>query len=69
MVTRAVRIRRNKEEAEVVADRGEDVIAKREERVVIATGEAAAEEFFENAEAAEGEKEPDGEKPAAPSAS
>jgi large subunit ribosomal protein L9 len=67
-VTITINVARSAEEAERIA-RGEDVIAKREERVVIATGEAAAEEFFENAEAAEGEKEPDGEKPAAPSAS
>jgi large subunit ribosomal protein L9 len=67
-VTITINVARSAEEAERIA-RGEDVIAKREERVVIATGEAAAEEFFENAEAAEGEKEPDGEKSAAPSAS
>jgi large subunit ribosomal protein L9 len=63
-----INVARSAEEAERIA-RGEDVIAKREERVVIATGEAAAEEFFENPEAAEGEKEAGGEKPAAPSAS
>jgi large subunit ribosomal protein L9 len=63
-----INVARSAEEAERIA-RGEDVIAKREERIVIATGEAAAEEFFENPEAAEGEKEADGEKPAAPSAS
>ena len=68
-VTITINVARSAEEAERIA-RGEDVIAKREERVVIATGEAAAEEFFENPEAAAGEKEADGEKPAAaPSAS
>jgi large subunit ribosomal protein L9 len=63
-VTITVNVARSAEEAERIA-RGEDVIAKREERVVIATGEAAAEEFFENPEATAGEKETDGEKPAA----
>ena len=68
-VTITVNVARSAEEAERIA-RGEDVIAKREERVVIATGEAAAEEFFESPEAIAGEKETDGEKPvAAPSAS
>ena len=68
-VTITINVARSAEEAERIA-RGEDVIAKREERVVIATGEAAAEEFFENPEAVAGEKETDGEKPAAaPSAS
>jgi len=67
-VTITINVARSAEEAERIA-RGEDVIAKREERVVIATGEAAAEEFFENDEAAEGDKESDGEKPGAPSAS
>ena len=59
-----VNVARSAEEAERIA-RGEDVIAKREERVVIATGEAAAEEFFESPEATADEKETDGEKPAA----
>jgi len=63
-----INVARSAEEAGRIA-RGEDVIAKREERVVIATGEAAAEEFFENPEAVASEKETDGEKPAAPSAS
>ena len=65
-VTITVNVARSAEEAERIA-RGEDVIARREERVAIATGEAAAEEFFENAEAAAAEKEGDGEKPSAPS--
>ena len=64
-----INVARSAEEAGRIA-RGEDVIAKREERVVIATGEAAAEEFFENPEAVAGEKKADDEKPAAaPSAS
>jgi large subunit ribosomal protein L9 len=68
-VTITVNVARSAEEAERIA-RGEDVIAKREERVVIATGEAAAEEFFENPETAAGEKETGGERPpSAPSPS
>jgi large subunit ribosomal protein L9 len=62
-VTITVNVARSAEEAGRIA-RGEDVIAKREERVVIATGEAAAEEFFESPEAIAGEKEAGGEKPA-----
>jgi large subunit ribosomal protein L9 len=66
-VSITVNVARSAEEAERLA-RGEDVIAKREERVVIATGEAAAEEFFENPEAIADEKETDGGTPPAPGA-
>jgi large subunit ribosomal protein L9 len=50
-VTITINVARSAEEAERIA-RGEDVIARREERVVIETGEPAVEEFFENPEAA-----------------
>jgi len=53
-VTITINVARSAEEAERIA-RGEDVIARREERVVIATGEAAADEFFEPQEGAENE--------------
>ena len=55
-VTITINVARSADEAERIA-RGEDVIAKREERVVIETGEPAAEEFFENPEAVAGDKE------------
>jgi large subunit ribosomal protein L9 len=47
-MTITINVARSAEEAERIA-RGEDVVARREERVVIATGEAAADadEFFE----------------------
>jgi large subunit ribosomal protein L9 len=64
-VTITINVARSADEAERIA-RGEDVIAKREERVVIETGEPAAEEFFENPEDAAGDKEAaEKEKPAA----
>jgi large subunit ribosomal protein L9 len=64
-VTITVNVARSADEAERIA-RGEDVIAKREERLVIETGEPAAEEFFENPEDAAGDKETaEEEKPAA----
>jgi large subunit ribosomal protein L9 len=64
-VTITINVARSADEAERIA-RGEDVIARREERVVIETGEPAAEEFFEDPEAVAGEKEPaEEEKPAA----
>ena len=62
-VTITINVARSADEAERIA-RGEDVIARREERLVIETGEPAAEEFFENPEA--GDKETaEEEKPAA----
>jgi large subunit ribosomal protein L9 len=64
-VTITINVARSADEAERIA-RGEDVIARREERVVIETGEQAAEEFFENPEAVAGDKETaEEEKPAA----
>src|SRR5215472_10742294 len=49
-VSITINVARSAEEAERIA-RGEDVIAPREERLVMATGEAAAaEDFFENPE-------------------
>jgi large subunit ribosomal protein L9 len=63
-VSITINVARSADEAERIA-RGEDVIAPREERLVIATGEAAAaEDFFENPEnvTEEGEREGD-EKP------
>jgi large subunit ribosomal protein L9 len=56
-VTITINVARSVEEAERIA-RGEDVIARREERVVIETGEPAVEEFFENPEAVAGGEEP-----------
>jgi len=58
-VSITINVARSADEAERIA-RGEDVIAPREERLVIATGEAAAaEDFFENPEndTEEGERE------------
>jgi large subunit ribosomal protein L9 len=46
-VSVTINVARSADEAERIA-RGEDVMARREERPVILTGEAAAEEFFEN---------------------
>src|SRR5262252_7802392 len=49
-VTITINVARSAEEAERIA-RGENVIAQRDERLVMATGEAAAaEDFFENPE-------------------
>ena len=64
-VSITINVARSADEAERIA-RGEDVIAPREERLVIATGEAAAaEEFFENPENTSEEGEQKGEgKPA-----
>jgi large subunit ribosomal protein L9 len=63
-VSITINVARSNDEAERIA-RGEDVIARREERLVMATGEAAAaEDFFESPEAAvAGDAE--GEQPAA----
>jgi large subunit ribosomal protein L9 len=51
-VTITLNVARSADEAERIA-RGENVLAPRDERPVILTGEAAAEEFFENPESAE----------------
>jgi large subunit ribosomal protein L9 len=51
-VTITLNVARSADEAERIA-RGENVLAPRDERPVIVTGEAAAEEFFENPEPAE----------------
>ena len=51
-VTITLNVARSADEAERIA-RGENVLAPRDERPVILTGEAAAEEFFENPEPAE----------------
>jgi large subunit ribosomal protein L9 len=60
-VSITINVARSADEAERIA-RGENVIAQRDERLVMATGEAAAaEEFFENPESI---KEEDAEKPA-----
>ena len=53
-VTITLNVARSADEAERIA-RGENVLAPRDERPVILTGEAAAEEFFENEPAEEGE--------------
>lgn len=50
-VTITLNVARSNDEAERIA-RGENVLAPRDERPVILTGEAAAEEFFENPEPA-----------------
>jgi large subunit ribosomal protein L9 len=50
-VTITLNVARSNDEAERIA-RGENVLAPRDERPVILTGEAAAEEFFESSEAA-----------------
>jgi large subunit ribosomal protein L9 len=56
-VSITINVARSADEAERIA-RGEDVIAPREERLVIATGEAAAaEEFFEQPENIKDEEE------------
>ncbi len=60
-VSITINVARSADEAERIA-RGEDVMARREEAPVILTGEAAAEEFFENPPPA-GEAQP--EEPAA----
>src|SRR5579859_351672 len=61
-VSITINVARSADEAERIA-RGEDVIARREERLVMATGEAVdAEEFFENPPPAE---QPEGEAAAA----
>ena len=60
-VTITLNVARSADEAERIA-RGEDVIAPREERLVIATGEAAAaEEFFEHPENVKEEEERKGD--------
>ncbi len=60
-VSITINVARSADEAERIA-RGEDVIAPREERLVIATGEAAAaEEFFESPENVREEGEVEGE--------
>jgi large subunit ribosomal protein L9 len=51
-VTITLNVARSADEAERIA-RGENVLMPRDERPVIVTGEAAAEEFFEQPEAAE----------------
>jgi len=51
-VTVTVNVARSNDEAERIA-RGENVLAPRDERPVILTGEAAAEEFFETPETGE----------------
>jgi large subunit ribosomal protein L9 len=53
-VTITLNVARSADEAERIA-RGENVLAPRDERPVILIGEAAAEEFFENEPAEEGE--------------
>jgi large subunit ribosomal protein L9 len=51
-VTITLNVARSNDEAERIA-RGENVLMPRDERPVIVTGEAAAEEFFEHPEAAD----------------
>jgi len=55
-----INVARSADEAERIS-RGENVLAPREERPVIVTGEAAEEEFFEHPEAAEGDESAVGE--------
>jgi len=63
-VSITINVARSADEAERIA-RGENVMAQREERLVMATGEAVdAEEFFESPEAVAA-KEGEGEAPAA----
>src|SRR5215475_10663052 len=65
-VTITMNVARSADEAQRIA-RGENVLAPREERLVMATGEAAAaEDFFENPENAEeeGERKGEGKSPA-----
>ena len=63
-VSITINVARSADEAERIA-RGENVMAQREERLVMATGEAVdAEEFFENPEAVAA-KEGEGAEPAA----
>ena len=63
-VSITINVARSADEAERIA-RGENVMARREERLVMATGEAVdAEEFFENPEAVAA-KEGEGAEPAA----
>jgi len=59
-----INVARSADEAERIA-RGEDVVARREERLVMETGEAVAEDFFENPPAAPGTETADTEEPAA----
>jgi large subunit ribosomal protein L9 len=59
-VTITINVARSADEAERIA-RGENVLAPREERPVIVTGEAAAEEFFEHPEAVEEDEAAAGE--------
>jgi large subunit ribosomal protein L9 len=66
-VSITINVARSADEAGRIA-RGEDVIAPREERPVIATGEAVAEDFFEHPETGREEEEQEGaggEKPKA----
>ena len=63
-----INVARSADEAERIA-RGEDVIAPREERLVMATGEAAAaEEFFEHPENVRDEEERTGDEEDKPKA-
>jgi large subunit ribosomal protein L9 len=59
-VTITINVARSADEAERIA-RGENVLAPREERPVIVTGEAAAEEFFEHQESVEEDEAAAGE--------
>jgi large subunit ribosomal protein L9 len=59
-VTITINVARSADEAERIA-RGENVLAPREERPVIVTGEAAAEEFFEHPETVEEDEAAAGE--------
>jgi large subunit ribosomal protein L9 len=63
-VTITLNVARSGDEAERIA-RGENVLTPRDERPVILTGEAAAEEFFENPEQGEGSEAAAGEAGAA----
>ncbi len=60
-VTVTVNVARSTDEAERIA-RGEDVTARRDERLEMVTGEAAAEEFFEAPAAADDAEAADAEK-------
>ena len=67
-VSITINVARSADEAERIA-RGEDVIAPREERLVMATGEAAAaEEFFEHPEDVRDEEERTGDEEEKPKA-
>ena len=61
-VSITINVARSADEAERIA-RGEDVTARRDERLVMETGEAVTDDFFESPEAAPGAGSPETEEP------